>query len=695
MKQLQAGDKIVRQMTRDGAVELNKATGEAASISARASPGASDNSPSENVQNSSGESMYVIGGVVDRVQAERAAVKKRRARKSGAEIYNRVNKNPETARLKFTEAERADPTMSKAIRKSDKAANRYEKAQGKIPKALTIQRVSEPKGKTETRLSFKEGAKPPNGKLQHALERPGRETALLIHREVGKSDNTGVQAAHATEKAAEGAARKLGAGYRHFKFRHYRAAHKAEKKLVKSNTKALYQRSIRQRPELKNAGVLKKSLHKRRMKKQYAKAFRAGKTGAKGAAVAVKKVAVVKAAIAKAALVIKMAAIKAAKLAAALKVVIPIAAVLFLLILIMAGISSCMAMFGGGMSSIIATTYTAEDEDILGAHADYTALENALNDRIANIPNEFPGYDEYRFFLDPIGHDPHELISFLTALYFAFTQEEVQATLQSLFNQQYILTLTPIVEVRTREEERTGTGTDPDGNPYTYTYTVTVQYNWYVLVVSLANRGIREVAAEILNPDQYEMFLTLLEAQGNRPDLFGGEPLSISELMERANIELPQILRPTNSGADRQTQPPQETINPNIPPSTLPDSRFADMMYIAEQFIGFPYVWGGSNPATSFDCSGFVSWVVNQSGAGNVGRTTANGLYNITVTIAYYEARPGDLVFFQGTWNTRGASHVGIYVGGGRMIHAGDPIGFTSIRTAYWERHFKAFGRLP
>ena len=217
-----------------------------------------------------------------------------------------------------------------------------------------------------------------------------------------------------------------------------------------------------------------------------------------------------------------------------------------------------------------------------------------------------------------------------------------------------------------------------------------------MLVVSLANRGIREVAAEMLNSDQYEMFLTLLEMQGNRPDLFGGEPLSIGEIMERANIELPRILQPTESGTTQPTeQPPQGTNNPNIPPSTLPDSRFADMMYIAEQFIGFPYVWGGSNPATSFDCSGFVSWVVNQSGAGSVGRTTANGLYNLTATIAYYEARPGDLVFFQGTWNTRGASHVGIYVGGGRMIHAGDPIGFVSIRTAYWERHFKAFGRLP
>jgi len=360
-----------------------------------------------------------------------------------------------------------------------------------------------------------------------------------------------------------------------------------------------------------------------------------------------------------------------------------------------------MAMFGGGMSSIIATTYTAEDEDILGAHADYTALENALANRINNIPNEFPGYDEYRFFLDPIGHDPHELISFLTALYFAFTQEEVQATLQSLFNQQYILTLTPIVEVRTREEERTGTGTgtDPDGYPYTYTYTYTVivEYNWYVLVVTLNNRGIREVAAEVLNADQYEMFLMLLEAQGNRPDLFGGEPLSIAELMERANIELPRIFRPQPS----ETPPPQErptrVINPNLPPA-MTDSQFNAMREEAEQFIGYPYVWGGSNPATGFDCSGFVSWVINQSGVGSVGRTNVRGLYARTTTIPRYYAQPGDLIFFINTFANaipNAPSHVGIYLGNNTMIHAGSPVNIADITRPFWVNHFYAIGRLP
>jgi len=365
----------------------------------------------------------------------------------------------------------------------------------------------------------------------------------------------------------------------------------------------------------------------------------------------------------------------------------------------------------GGFGQVIATSYTAEDEDILGAHNDYTALENQLADRIANIPNDYPGYDEYRFYLDPIEHDPHELIAFLTAIYLAFTQDEVQATMQNLFNQQYILTLTPIVEIRTREETRTGTNLDGS----TYSYTVTVEYEWRVLVVTLVNRGIRAVAADILTPEQYEMFLVLLETQGNRPDLFGGDGLAIGLSEHERNEQFRLMftgLFQTGQGTTEQTQAVGGTSGQrtqgqrqttggnaaNIPPAYVVDSRFPAMIAEAEQFLGYRYVWGGSNPATSFDCSGFVSWVINQSGAGNVGRMTANGLYNHTVTITPEEVRPGDLVFFQGTFNTRGASHVGIYTGGGMMIHTGsNPAGvsFVSIHTAYWTRHFKAFGRLP
>jgi len=728
-------------MTRDGAVELNKATGDTANISARDSPGIgyvgnrqSDSDGDSHNLNAPGgnrgdDSLYIIGGVVDRVQMERKAAKKKTQRKANAEIYKRSQPKPEISRLKFTDDELADPSMKKSISKSQKAIAGYEKAQGKIPKrkSLAIERVSDkPSGKTETRLIFVEGNKPingkVNGKLQHALDRPAHELSNAYHKQVSKyeGDNSGIQAAHSTEKAAEGAARKLGAGYRHLKQSPYRSALRHERKAVKANVNALYQRSLRSNPDMKNAGAVRKALHKRHIKKQYAKAYRAGQTGAKGVSVgvkgaagAVKKAGVIKTIALKAALAVKLAAVKAAKLAT-LKVLLPIAAIMLILLFLMAGISSCVAMLGG-FGQVVATSYTAEDEDILGAHNDYTALENQLADRVANIPSDYPGYDEYRYYLDPIEHDPHELIAFLTAIYLAFTQDEVQATMQNLFNQQYTLTLTPIVEIRTRQETRTGTGTNPDGSTYTYTYTVTVQYEWHVLVVTLVNRGIRAVAADILTPEQYEMFLVLLETQGNRPDLFGGDGLSIGLSEHERNEQFRLMftgLFQTGQGATEQTQAVGGTSGQrtqaqrqttggnaaNIPPSYLVDSRFPAIIAEAEQFLGYRYVWGGSNPATGFDCSGFVSWVINQSGAGNVGRMTANGLYNHTVTIPPEEVRPGDLVFFQGTFNTRGASHVGIYTGGGMMIHTGsNPAGvsFVSIHTAHWQRHFMAFGRLP
>jgi len=726
MKHLQAADKILRQMTRDGAVELNKATGEAANISTKAVDGAATvttdagaspgvggavgagnsqpDSAAENAQNSGGGSnysLYTIGGVVDRVQMERKTAKRRIHKKANAEIYKRSQPKPEISRLKFTDVELADPAMSKHINKTQKAIKGYEKAQGKIPKkkSLSIERVSDkPKGKTETRLIFVEDNKPingskSNGKLQHALERSGREAANFTHKEISKheGDNSGIKAAHSTEKAAEGA------GYRYLKQSPYRSALRHERKAVKANVNALYQRSLRSNPNIKNARAVRKALHKRHIKKQYAKSLRAGKVGAKGAIAAIKKVALVKAVALKAALAVKLAALKAAKLAAILKVLLPIALITAFLLFIMFGISSCVSMLGG-LGQVIATTYTAEDEDIIGAHGDYTALENALANRIANIPSEFPGYDEYRFYLDAIEHDPHELTAFLTALYFAFTQDEVQATMQNLFNLQYVLTITPIVEIRTRQETRTGSWTDSEGNTHTYTYTVTVQYEWHVLVTTLVNRTIREVAANILTPEQYEMFLVLLQTQGNRPDLFGGSGLSTGlagyALHEQIGTMLFDLFpaargrgatQMQGQGANGliQTQATGGTINQtrtqaqasqatttaaNIPPAYLVDSRFAAMIAEAEQFLGYRYVWGGSNPATSFDCSGFVSWVINQSGAGSVGRMTTNGLYNHTVTIPPEEVRPGDLVFFQGTFNTRGASHVGIYTGGGMMI---------------------------
>ena len=596
MKELKAGDKVVQQMTRDGAVEVNKATGGTERISNRDNDNARPSETSPGVE--------AIGGIEKRVQTERKAAKKRAQRKTNKKIFESYQKKPETTRLQFTDAERANPAMSKAIKQSDRAATRYEKARAKMPKetALVFESVpgennepstasrnpadpkkkpqgkqqakqqaksqAKPQGKTqanpqtkpqkkqqanpkspkynnpntggvkgkqdgkpETRLVFRERDKPPNGKLIHALDRPGREAANIARNEVSKHEkvNTGIQAAGATERAARSALHTTRNIHSRLKFEPQKKLLRAEKQATKANVNAIYKRNLRTNPELQRAGALKKAAYKRRLKRQYAKAFRQGNIrGVKGAVTATKGAAVKAGAALKIKLLLmklKIAAIKTAKAIALSWKILAIAGIFFfLMILLVSCLSSCMSMFGGGFSSVIATSFTAEDEDIHGAHGDYLALENALSQRIANIHNEFPGFDEYRFNLDPIGHDPFALISYLTARYFMFTQDEVQASLAALFARQYVLTLTPITEIRTRTETRegTGTGTDPDGNPYTYTYTytVTVEYEWHILVVTLVNRGLEAAALDNLTPDEAEMYHVLMETQGNRPELF-------------------------------------------------------------------------------------------------------------------------------------------------------------------------------
>jgi cell wall-associated NlpC family hydrolase len=360
-------------------------------------------------------------------------------------------------------------------------------------------------------------------------------------------------------------------------------------------------------------------------------------------------------------------------------------------------------MLQGGAQSIIATSYTSEDEDIEQVDRDYTAKETALSNRINNIEGEYPGYDEYRYGLDQIGHDPFELASYLTAVYQTYTPQVVSSELTRLFNQQYRLTLTPVTETRYRTETRTGyraeertgyrteqrTGyryeRDPQTGgyvrveytytievPYTYTvsvpytYMVQVPYSYHILNVKLTNRSLGVVASESMTAEQKEMYAVYMETRGNKPDLFADNPY-------------------VNRG---------EYTDYDIPPEALTDTTFAAMIREAEKYLGYPYVWGGSSPSTSFDCSGFVSWVVNHSGW-NMGRLTASGLMDKCAIIAPSEAKPGDLIFFQGTYDTQGASHVGIYVGNNMMIHCGNPISYANINTAYWQNHFYCFGRLP
>ena len=348
---------------------------------------------------------------------------------------------------------------------------------------------------------------------------------------------------------------------------------------------------------------------------------------------------------------------------------------LLVVMIVASAVGSCSAFFQSSTNVVIGTSYTAEDEDILGAEADYVAMETALQARLDNIRTEYDGYDEYNISMDEIGHNPYELASYLTILFESYTREQVQDTLTELFEGQYELTIDEVVETRTRIETREveHTETDPEtGEEDTWTETeeYEVEYDYYILNVTLTNHGLGHVISEAgLTEDQMSRYAVLLQTYGNRKELFGDSPYAIIT---------------------------QEVLHYDIPGEALTDERFRRMITEAEKYLGYPYVWGGASPSTSFDCSGFVSWVINHCGNGwSYGRLTAEGLRQVCAIIPRSEAKPGDLIFFQGTYNTSGASHVGIYVGDGMMIHCGNPIQYASMETSYWQQHFYCFGRLP
>ena len=348
---------------------------------------------------------------------------------------------------------------------------------------------------------------------------------------------------------------------------------------------------------------------------------------------------------------------------------------LLVVMIVASAVGSCSAFFQSSTNVVIGTSYTAEDEDILGAEADYVAMETALQARLDNIRTEYDGYDEYNISMDEIGHNPYELASYLTILFESYTREQVQDTLTELFEGQYELTIDEVVETRTRIETREveHTETDPEtGEEDTWTETeeYEVEYDYYILNVTLTNHGLGHVISEAgLTEDQMSRYAVLLQTYGNRKELFGDSPYAIIT---------------------------QEVLHYDIPGEALTDERFRRMITEAEKYLGYPYVWGGASPSTSFDCSGFVSWVINHCGNGwSYGRLTAEGLRQVCAIIPRSEAKPGDLIFFQGTYNTSGASHVGIYVGNGMMIHCGNPIQYASMETSYWQQHFYCFGRLP
>ena len=321
-----------------------------------------------------------------------------------------------------------------------------------------------------------------------------------------------------------------------------------------------------------------------------------------------------------------------------------------LIFLIMNILSSC-SVLGTAIGNVTwSTSYTAEDADINGAEADYDQMEKDLRDRIGQIENEYPDYDEYNYYVDEINHNPYELASYLTVKFENYTRDQVQITLQSLFDQQYDLTL----------EEKVETKTHSDGE----------EYDYYILNVYLKNKGLGKIILKQgMDEGESKRYTLLNQTYGNRKDLFE---------------------------SDIYAEVSEDYTDYDIPGEALTNQKFANLIQEAEKYLGYPYVWGGSNPSTSFDCSGFISWVLNHSGNGwNVGRQTANGLKNICNIIPTSEAKPGDLIFFKGTYSTTGASHVGIYVGNGMMLHCGNPIQYTSVETDYWKKHFYCFGSLP
>ena len=564
-------------------------------------------------------------------------------------------------RLQFSDADLAEPKLEKPIKRVKKAEAKADKAQAKIPKKTVVkkERGFDPAtGKVKTQLRFEEvDKKKPTSKLTHAVQdAPANFVLSQVHREVRQSedDNVGVEAAHKVEQAVESGGRLVQSAHRAHQLKPYRAAIRAEKKLERANLDALQKKAEIDSP---TSNPVSKWQQKQAIKKQYAAAkhHQAAQTTAKAAENTAKAA--------------KKAAEKAEKAGKYVwehrRGFAIAAAILLMLAFLLNGLSSCSVIMDGVGSGIAASTYPSQDADMLGAEAQYCEMEAELQ-RYLDTYESTHDYDEYHFDLDTIEHDPYVLISMITALHQGeWTLDEVQGTLQMLFDRQYILTEDVVVETRYRTE--TDTWTDADGNTHTDTYQV--PYDYYICTVTLENFNLSHVPVYIMSEEQLGMYATYMATLGNRPDLFPGSGY-IGKYVEGSYTDY------------------------DIPPEALDDEVFAAIIKEAEKYLGYPYVWGGSSPSTSFDCSGFVSWVINHSGW-DVGRLGAQGLCNICTPVSSANVKPGDLVFFTGTYDTPGVSHVGIYVGNNMMIHCGDPISYANLNSSYWQSHFYRYGRLP
>ena len=589
-------------------------------------------------------------------------------------------------RLRFTEDDLADSQVKKAADRADKAADKAEKVVDKLAskkKTTKLRLEKDAAGSRKAKLRFEKADITEIERPSVAKHMASRGAAVSVtsraHQAVSEyeDDNVGVQSAQEMTKAVESTAYTVDHAVYSHKLKAHAKADKLVEKSDKANVDALYEKFKKDNPDA-GSNPFSRWQQKKAIKKEYA-AAKAGKETATGAASATRGAGK---ATGKAAMTTKTITEKATEFATThSKAILLVLAGGLLFMIIASMFSSCTAMFQGGAQVVLGTSFTANDEDIIGADDDYKALEAALRNKINNIERTHSGYDEYRYDLDEINHNPYELAAYLTVQFEDYTRSEVQSTLQWLFDQQYELTLTEEIEIRTRTETRTETrtdtylGWDAELEEYVeeeYEYEVEVEYEveyeYYILNVKLENKGLnRVIGSSGMTEDEMERYAVLLQTNGNRPDIFGDDIYAVTG----------------------------EYTDYDIPGEALTDTRFANMIREAEKYLGYPYVWGGSSPSTSFDCSGFVSYVINNCGNGwSVGRLTANGLMGVCDIIPRSSAKPGDLIFFQGTYDTSGASHVGIYVGNGMMIHCGNPISYASIETSYWQSHFYCFGRI-
>ena len=672
MKEMKAPEKKAQKMTHDGAVTENLTTGEVERISGREEE--THFNPQEETVSFTEAAATQTAHAYTRHRERKAAKEDAESVREGSEARQRPS-----SRLQFTDEERADPALQKYIERSDRAADKLDAAKAKIPtKTVKVkERVfDEATGKGKTSIRFEEVEKKPNGKLRHnPLGRPAQELFLAAHNKVREveQENVGVEAGHKAEEMAEQSVLYTGSkvrlAYHHHKTKPWRDVAKAEQEAAKANADFLYQKAVRDDPSRAASNPVSRYLQKRRIQRSYAKQARqAEKTAsvAKSAAVRAKET------VQKTAAVFKKNR----------NVILPIIGIGAIIIMLLGGVSSCSMMAGSGVSSVLSSSYLSEDSDIMSAEAAYCAMEADLQEYLDTYESTHT-YDEYHYDLDTIEHDPYVLISILSALHEGiFTIDEVQDDLEMLFEKQYILTET--VETETRYRTETEIIERPKRDPITGEFVldedgwqvmeeveqeVEVPYTYYICTVELENYDLSHIPVEIMGEDTLSMYATYMGTLGNREDLFPG-----------------------SAYVSKYTTPPTTY---EIPPSALEDVTFAALITEAEKYIGYPYVWGGSNPSTSFDCSGFVCWTMTASGVWNVGRTSAQGLFNACTPVSASNAQPGDLIFFVGTYDTPGISHVGIYAGGGKMLHCGDPIRYVDINTSYWQSHFYAFARPP